>query len=107
MTLKDIDPSDFLSKHGPWCVICLIMFFGMYRLANWAEPKMDMIIENHVQFLSKTEENLNATTKAIEATNQLVQETASGLMETNKTLSETSNLVKEIHQKVSNKESSK
>ena len=71
---------DIISKLGTPIGVLVLIVMMLYKLAQWAQPKVDMLINSHMELLHELKktnaansESLKATADSLEKLTEIVQ----------------------------------
>ena len=71
----------FVSLVGVPAAILALLFFFLWRFGRWLGPRCDRIIQNHVDFLSHSEENQTKQTTTLAQQSEMIGKTVRALAE--------------------------
>lgn len=75
--------ADMINSVGLPVGLVLVFLFAVWKIARWASPIIQKLVENHVIFLDATKNQQKRTVEAIETQTELL----SGISRTNRSLS--------------------
>ncbi len=71
----------FVSVVGVPAAILALLFFFLWRIGRWLGPRADRIIQNHVDFLTHSEDNQTKQTATLAQQSELIGKTVRALAE--------------------------